>query len=154
MANMITKEDVLKLKEKHPNAKVVCYINSTAEVKSVVDVCCTSSNAIEIVNNLESDEIIFLPDKNLGSYIQENTPNKKIILWDGYCYVHNKIKALDIIKAKEEYGNDINVLVHPECRKEVRELADYIGSTKGIINFAQNSNSKKLSYSHRMWSYT
>ncbi|KEH87496.1 quinolinate synthetase [Clostridium novyi A str. 4540] len=143
MANMITKEDVLKLKEKHPNAKVVCYINSTAEVKSVVDVCCTSSNAIEIVNNLESDEIIFLPDKNLGSYIQENTPNKKIILWDGYCYVHNKIKASDIIKAKEEYGNDINVLVHPECRKEVRELADYIGSTKGIINFAQNSNSKK-----------
>ncbi|KGM97945.1 quinolinate synthetase [Clostridium novyi A str. 4552] len=143
MAAMATKEDVLRLKEKHPNAKVVCYINSTADVKSVVDICCTSSSAIEIVNNLESDEIIFLPDKNLGSYIQEKIPNKKIILWDGYCHVHNKIKASDIIKSKEKYGKDIKVLVHPECRKEVRDLADYIGSTKGIINFAEKDNGKK-----------
>lgn len=143
MANMITKEDVLTLKENHPNAKVVCYINSTAEVKSVADVCCTSSNAIDIVKNLESDEIIFLPDKNLGSYIQEKVPNKKIILWDGYCYVHNKIKAVDIIKSKEKYGRNIKVLVHPECRKEVRDLADYIGSTKGIINFVAKDNGKK-----------
>ncbi len=136
MADMATKEEVLELKEKHPNAKVVCYINSSTEVKTVVDVCCTSSSAINIIKNIDSDEIIFLPDRNLGSYIQEQVPDKRLILWDGYCHVHDRISALDIIEAKEKYGQDIKVLVHPECRKEVRDLADYVGSTGGIINFA------------------
>lgn len=136
MADMATKEEVLELKEKHPNAKVVCYINSSTEVKTVVDVCCTSSSAINIIKNIDSDEIIFLPDRNLGSYIQEQVPDKRLILWDGYCHVHDRITALDIIEAKEKYGQDIKVLVHPECRKEVRDLADYVGSTGGIINFA------------------
>jgi len=136
MADMATKEEVLELKEKHPNAKVVCYINSSTEVKTVVDVCCTSSSAINIIKNIDSDEIIFLPDRNLGSYIQEQVSDKRLILWDGYCHVHDRITALDIIEAKEKYGQDIKVLVHPECRKEVRDLADYVGSTGGIINFA------------------
>lgn len=143
MADMATKEEVLELKEKHPNAKVVCYINSSTEVKTVVDVCCTSSSAINIIENIDSDEIIFLPDRNLGSYIQEQVPNKKLILWDGYCHVHDRITASDIIEAKEKYGQDIKVLAHPECRKEVRDLADYVGSTGGIINFATNDNGNK-----------
>lgn len=143
MADMATKEEVLELKEKHPNAKVVCYINSSTEVKTVVDVCCTSSSAINIIENIDSDEIIFLPDRNLGSYIQEQVPDKKLILWDGYCHVHDRITAQDIIEAKEKYGQDIKVLAHPECRKEVRDLADYVGSTGGIINFATNDNGNK-----------
>lgn len=138
MADMAVAEDVLKLKEEHPNAKIVCYINSTTEVKAVSDVCCTSSNAVKIIQNIDADEIIFLPDKNLGSYIQEQVPEKKMILWSGFCITHRRINLEEIKKAKDSI-EDLVVLAHPECEKEVRDIADFVGSTLEIINYATSS---------------
>lgn len=143
MADMANPNDILTLKDKHPNAKVVCYINSSAEVKAVSDICCTSSNAVNIINNLQEDEIIFLPDKNLGEYVQQQVRNKKIILWNGFCITHKKVPAEEILRAKKLHP-DIKVLVHPECGKSVRELADFLGSTGQIINFVNNSTDKKF----------
>ncbi|GIM29437.1 quinolinate synthase [Clostridium polyendosporum] len=138
MADMAVSEDVLKLKKEHPNAKIVCYINSTTEVKAVSDVCCTSSNAVKIIQNIDADEIIFLPDKNLGSYIQEQVPEKKMILWSGYCITHRRISLEEIKKAKDSI-EDLIILAHPECEKEVRDIADFVGSTLEIINYATSS---------------
>lgn len=144
MAYMAKKDAVEKMKEDYPKAKVVCYINSSTEVKTAADVCCTSSSAVKIVNNLDSDEIIFIPDRNLGSYIQEKIPNKKIMLWDGCCNVHDRVKVEQIISAKEKYGENVKVLVHPECIKEVRDLADYVGSTGGMIEYASSDKSNEF----------
>lgn len=143
MADMADPEEVLELKAKHPNAKVVCYINSSAEVKAISDVCCTSSNALKIVKNIKEDEIIFIPDKNLGSYIQEQVPEKKIILWNGFCLTHRKVRTEEVLKTKALHDG-IKVLVHPECEKEVRILADFIGSTGEIIDFAKGSPDEKF----------
>jgi quinolinate synthase len=141
MAEMATAEEVVKLKEKHPNAVVVTYINSTTEVKAVTDVCVTSSNALDIIKKIDSDEIIFLPDKNLGEFIAEKVPEKKFILWDGYCITHRKVKPEAIIKIKDLIP-DIKVLVHPECEKDVRALADFLGSTGEIISYATKNTFK------------
>lgn len=143
MADMAAAQQIIDMKKEHPNAKVVTYVNSSVEAKAVSDVCCTSSNAIRIVKNIDAEEIIFAPDKNLGSYIQEHVPEKNIILWNGHCCVHDRISAEDVFRAKEQC-NTAKVLVHPECRKEVRDLADYIGSTSGIINYAKESNYDKF----------
>lgn len=143
MADMAAVNDILKMKEEHPNAKVVTYVNSSVEVKAVSDVCCTSSNAIKIVKNIDADEIIFAPDKNLGSFVQEKVPEKNIILWNGHCCVHDRITEEDILREKKE-DTDAKILVHPECRSEVRNLADYIGSTSGIINYATESDSSRF----------
>lgn len=139
MAIMARPNKIEEMKKEYPNAKVLCYVNSSTEVKAVSDVCCTSSSAMNIARNIDSDEIIFVPDKNLGSYIQEKVPEKKIILWDGFCCIHNNIRPDHVKDAKEEYGQDIEVLVHPECTAEVRELGDFIGSTGQIIEYASNS---------------
>ena len=143
MADMATAEGLAKLKEEHPNAKVVCYINSSTEVKALSDVCCTSSNAENIINNLEEKEIIFLPDRNLGSYIQEKTPDKKFILWNGFCIVHEAIQKEEILRLKREHEGILTV-AHPECSKEIRDISDFIGSTSEIINFVNNSSNKKF----------
>ncbi|AJA46332.1 quinolinate synthase A [Clostridium pasteurianum DSM 525 = ATCC 6013] len=143
MADMATAKQIVDMKREYPNAKVVTYVNSSVEAKAVSDVCCTSSNAINIVKNIDADEIIFAPDKNLGSYIQENVPEKKIILWKGHCCVHDRISKEDVLRGKEQCST-AKVLVHPECRKEVRDLADYIGSTSGIINYARESKYDKF----------
>ncbi|EOU1756717.1 quinolinate synthase NadA [Clostridium perfringens] len=143
MADMATEEGLAKLKEEHPNAKVVCYINSSTEVKALSDVCCTSSNAENIINNLEEKEIIFLPDRNLGSYIQEKTPDKKFILWNGFCIVHEAIQKEEILRLKNEHEG-ILIVAHPECSKEIRDISDFIGSTSEIINFVNNSSNKKF----------
>ena len=143
MADMATAEGLAKLKEEHPNAKVVCYINSSTEVKALSDVCCTSSNAENIINNLEEKEIIFLPDRNLGSYIQEKTPDKKFILWNGFCIVHEAIQKEEILRLKSEHEGILTVS-HPECSKEIRDISDFIGSTSEIINFVNNSSNKKF----------
>ncbi|HAT4142279.1 TPA: quinolinate synthase NadA [Clostridium perfringens] len=143
MADMATEEGLAKLKEEHPNAKVVCYINSSTEVKALSDVCCTSSNAENIINNLEEKEIIFLPDRNLGSYIQEKTPDKKFILWNGFCIVHEAIQKEEILRLKREHEGILTV-AHPECSKEIRDISDFIGSTSEIINFVNNSSNKKF----------
>jgi quinolinate synthase len=142
MANMVKPEDVLNMRKKHPEAKVVSYVNTNADVKAVSDVCCTSANAVEVVKNIDSDEIIFVPDKNLGSYVKRFT-NKNIILWDGFCYVHDRISKEEIISAKEKHPEAL-LLVHPECRPEVTDLADEVLSTSGILKFAKKSKAKKF----------
>lgn len=141
MADMIDENGILELKNKYPNAVVIGYINSTAKVKAHCDVCVTSSSALDILNNVDNDEVIFLPDENLGGYIAESFPEKKFILWEGYCKYHNNIKVSDIIHLKNKYKEAL-VLVHPECKKEIRDLGDYIGSTTGIIEYATNSEKK------------
>ena len=135
MADMASGKGVLELKEKYPEAYVVCYINSTYNVKAHCDVAVTSSSALKILKNVINKKIMFLPDRNLGGYISEFFPEKEFILWDGFCRCHNKISKEDILKAKEKH-KDAKVLVHPECTKEIRDLADYIGSTSGIIDYA------------------
>lgn len=132
MADMATPEKVLEYKAHYPKAKIVTYINSSVDVKTVSDICCTSSNAVKVVKSLDTDEIIFVPDKNLGAYVSRFT-DKKIILYDGHCPVHNDITVDDVEKAKGKYPGAL-VLVHPECPSEVIDAADYCGSTSNIIN--------------------
>lgn len=135
MADMASGKAVVELKEKYPEAYVVCYINSTYNVKAQCDVAVTSSSAVKILKEIPNKQIMFLPDRNLGEYISEFFPEKEFILWDGFCRCHNKISREDILNAKKEYKN-AKVLVHPECPKEIREMSDYIGSTSGIIEYA------------------
>jgi len=143
MADMINAEQLREEKRKYPGSPVVCYVNSTAEVKAECDVCCTSSNAIKIVERLSNERpIIFIPDQYLGAYTASKT-NKKLILWPGYCPTHMKIGVDDIINLKKEYPH-AEVLVHPECRPEVIAQADYALSTDGIIKRVRQSLSKKF----------
>lgn len=138
MADMALKDRVLKLKEDNPNAKIVSYINTNLDIKEISDVCVTSSSAVEILNNMEDEEIIFLPDRNLGEFIADQMPNKKFTLYQGFCPVHERIEPSDILTLKETYPS-YEVLVHPECNKPVRELADFIGSTSEIITYSESS---------------
>lgn len=135
MADMADYEKAVELRTTYPNGVVVSYINSSIEVKALSDVCVTSSNAVRILEKIKEKEIIFLPDKNLGEYLQEKMPHKKFILFDGYCPTHVKVKKEDILSIKN-YVKDIKTLVHPECEKEIRDMADFIGSTGEIIDFA------------------
>ena len=143
MADMLTPEDVLTLRRKYPEAAVVCYVNSSASVKAVSDICCTSSSAEKVVRSLPNNQIIFVPDKNLGAYVAKSAPEKEIILFEGCCPIHNGVSALDAKTAKKLSPN-AKVLVHPECKPEVLELADYIGSTAGILDYARKTDSKEL----------
>jgi quinolinate synthase len=143
MAEMVTAEALREEKKKHPNAAVVCYINSTAEVKAESDICCTSSNALKVIGSIKQEEIIFVPDCNLGNYVAKMVPEKSIILWKGFCATHHKIKPDDVKKVRELHP-DALLLVHPECKPEVVELADFAGSTKQIIEYASSSSNKKF----------
>ena len=138
MADMALVNRLEALKDKHPNAKVVSYINSNLDIKALSDVCVTSSSAINILNNIDSDEIIFLPDRNLGGYLAEQLPNKKFTLYPGFCPTHERIEKNEIMELKDKYPK-YPILVHPECNKEVRDLADYIGSTSELINYSASS---------------
>ncbi len=138
LADMATVDKLNEMKQKFPNAAVVSYINSSASIKAVSDACCTSSNAVEVVNSLPQEEIIFLPDKNLAGYVASKT-KKRIIPWAGYCYVHEeKITGEKIKELKQEHPYAI-VLAHPECNQEVIKLADYVGSTSQMQKFARDS---------------
>lgn len=139
MANMVDLKDLEKLKNKNPDAKVVAYINTTSDVKAISDVCCTSSNGVKVVKSLKSEKVIFVPDKNLGSYIQRFVPEKQMILWPGMCTTHHRISKQDIFKLKKEHPES-EVLVHPECRPEIIDIADHVFSTNGMVNYAKNSN--------------
>ena len=143
MADMITADDVIALRKKYPEAAVVCYVNSSAKVKAVSDICCTSSSAEKVVRSLPNKQIIFVPDKNLGSYVAKKIPEKDIILYDGCCPIHDRVGLVDAQTAKSAYP-DAKLLVHPECRPEVLALADYIGSTAGILDYARNTDAKTL----------
>lgn len=135
MASMITADALRREKMKYPEAAVVCYVNSTAEVKAESDICCTSANAVEVVNSLEEDQVLFVPDKNLADYVSRFS-SKEVIPWEGYCPTHNQILLTDIIMAKEQYP-EAEVLAHPECRREVIDLADRVFSTTGMAEYVK-----------------
>ena len=143
LADMVTVEKLKKKKEEYPEAAVVCYVNSTAAVKAESDICCTSSNAIQIVKSLKEDKVIFVPDKNLGRYVREHVPEKELIIWDGYCVVHMRLTREEVLESKELYP-EAEFIAHPECRKEVLDLADFTGSTSGMIKYVGASPCKKF----------
>ena len=143
MADMVTPEDVERLRQEHPKAAVVCYVNSGAEIKAASDICCTSSNAVKVVASLKEEEIIFVPDRNLGSYVSRFLPEKRFILIDGYCPTHNRITAADVLKVRSARPGT-PILVHPECLPEVIDLADYTGSTAQIIDYAVRSEEQEF----------
>lgn len=134
MANMITAERLREKKKEHPKATVVCYVNSSAEVKAESDVCCTSANAVKVVESQTAEEILFVPDQYLGHYVSTKT-NKRIILWPGFCPTHARIRPEHITQLKLEYP-EAKAIVHPECKPEVIALADEVLSTGGIIKLA------------------
>jgi quinolinate synthase len=142
MADMITADELKLVKSRHPEAAVVCYVNTTAEVKAESDICCTSSNAVKVVNSLQEDQIIFVPDRNLGLYTQRFT-KKEILPWEGFCTVHDRITP-DHVRKAHDLHPDAVVLVHPECRPEVIDLADHIASTSGIIRYVCESQKKEF----------
>lgn len=143
MALMVEREKIREMREKYEDLAVVCYINSMAATKELVDVCVTSSNALKIVRNLPQKNIYFIPDKNLGSWIAKQVPEKNFIMGDGYCHVHDAITPEDVEEYRTKYPG-CKVLVHPECPVEVSEMADYAGSTSGIIEYATNSEDKEF----------
>jgi quinolinate synthase len=143
MANMITLRQLKEMKKKYPEAVVVSYVNTTAEIKAESDYCCTSANAVKIVQTIPREkEILFIPDEYLGDYVSKQA-NRKMILWEGYCPTHRRILAEDILKKKAQYPK-AEVLVHPECTPDVIAMADKVLSTSGICKYAKESNSEEF----------
>ncbi len=142
MANMITAPALQEKKREHPKAIVVCYVNSSAAVKAESDICCTSANAVKLVEKIDAEEIIFVPDQYLGSYVASKT-GKEMILWPGYCPTHVRILPQDIIQRKAEYPQ-AKVLVHPECRTEVVALADAVLSTSQMVRYSHETEVKEI----------
>ncbi len=138
MAHMVDLDNIKKVREQYPDVAVVCYVNSTAEIKTASDVCVTSSNALKIVKKLDNQDIYFIPDENLGRYIAKQLPQKHFIFNDGFCHVHKSIHREELQKAKEAHPEAL-ILAHPECTEEILELADFIGSTSQIIDYATAS---------------
>jgi len=144
MADMITAEELADLKRKYPEYTVVCYVNSTAAVKALSDICCTSSNAVKIVQQLPKDKgIIFVPDKYLGGFVQEQTGHENMVLWDGFCPTHARITPQMIEKARKEHPEAV-LMIHPEAPRESRVLADQALSTGGMLKFANASTQKEF----------
>lgn len=143
MAHMASTERIQEIREQYEDVAVVCYVNSTAELKTMSDVCVTSANALKIVQALPNKNIFFIPDQNLAHYIADKLPEKNFIFNEGYCHVHHNITSAQIAEAKKSRP-DAEVLVHPECRPEVTALADYIGSTSGIISYAKSSEASEF----------
>jgi len=143
MADMVDEEGLIKLIKTNPGASVVSYINTTAEIKAMSDICCTSANGEKVVKSIDSNKIIFVPDRNLGSYIKRFVPEKEIILWPGMCSTHHNIRKDDILKLKIK-NPSAEILVHPECRPEIIDLADYALSTNGMVNYTKKANSKEF----------
>ena len=143
MANMITPRQLKEMKKRYPHAVVVTYVNTTAEIKADSDYCCTSANAVKVVQSIPKDkEILFIPDKYLGDYTAKQA-NRKMILWEGYCPTHRRILAEDVLKKKAQYPK-AEVLVHPECTPDVIAMADKVLSTSGICRYAKESNSEEF----------
>lgn len=143
LADMITADQLRQLKQKNPDALVVCYVNSSAEVKAESDYCCTSANAVEIVDSLPKDkQIIFVPDQNLGQFVGEKT-GRDLLLWPGYCHVHVVITEDDIINAKEKHPDAV-VMAHPECNESVKAVSDQLLSTGQMLRFVANSETKRF----------
>ena len=143
MAQMCTPEQIDGMRAKHPGAKVVGYVNSTAACKTRLDVCCTSSNAVDVVSSLEGEDVIFIPDMNLGRYVAGRCPQKNVILWDGFCPMHQFITVRQVQALKEAYPG-APIIAHPECRTEVLALADAIGSTEKMIGMSRECDSEDI----------
>lgn len=142
MADMITVRQLREFKERHPGLPVVAYVNTSAEVKAEVDICCTSANAVKIVESVDSDEVLFVPDKCLADYVASKT-TKKIIAYPGYCPTHHRILPEEIKRQKEMHPNAV-VIAHPECPRSVIELADGVASTSGMLRYVRESNSREF----------
>ena len=138
MADMITPEVVLKMRAEHPDACVVCYINSSAATKAVSDICVTSSNAVKIVGTLKEKEIIFVPDQNLGSFVADAFPDKRFYFMNGFCPIHHHVTSKALDEARAAHPN-AKIAMHPECQKEMLSYADYVGSTSGILDYCRES---------------
>jgi len=130
------------IKSQFPGVPVVAYVNTTADVKAESDICCTSANVVKVVESLPGDEVICIPDRNLSAWAQKNTC-KKVISWDGFCHVHDRVTKEDVHKARREYP-DALLMAHPECRLEVLELADHVTSTSGMLRFARSSDARRF----------
>lgn len=143
MAHMVSEDKIKMMRERYEDLAVVCYINSTARLKELSDVCVTSSNAIKIVKSLPNKNIFFIPDKNLGAYVKEQVPEKNIILNDGFCPIHAAITAEQLMKTKDKYPDSL-ILTHPECEPEILAMSDYIGSTADIIDYAKKIDCSKF----------
>ncbi len=143
MADMATVEELIALKKQYPAAAVVSYVNTTAAIKAESDICCTSSNAVRVVNSLtDFNQVIFTPDKNLGQFVANQT-SKEIILWDGYCNTHDRLTVNEVEAKKAEYP-EAKFIVHPECKPEVTALADYVGSTAGMLRYVEESDASQF----------
>ena len=143
MADMINVEQLRAFKSQYPNVPVVCYINSTAEVKAESDICCTSSNALEVVRSMGVDEVLFVPDTYLGKWVEFKLGNVKVHTYNGFCPTHLRIRPEDIEQARKQYPN-AKILTHPECHKEVCKISDFVGSTKEIMEYAKSSTEKQF----------
>lgn len=143
MAHMVDIEKIHEVREQYPDVAVVCYVNSTAEIKAESDVCVTSSNAIRVVEKLPNKHIFFIPDNNLARYVAQQLPEKEFIFNDGFCHVHKSIDKENVLKAKELHPEAL-ILTHPECTEDVLEISDFIGSTSEIIDFATSSNAEEF----------
>lgn len=143
MAHMVDLDKIDEVRKEYPDVAVVCYVNSTAEIKAKSDVCVTSSNALKICSNLPNKDIFFIPDQNLARYIADKLPEKHFIFNNGFCHVHHGIRTEDVEKAKVLFPK-AKVLTHPECRQEICEISDFIGSTSEIIEYATKSANKEF----------
>lgn len=143
MADMADAHEVLKWRERYPKSAVVAYVNTSAAVKAVSDYCCTSANAVKLVKNIPESEIIFLPDQNLGRYVADRVPEKNIHLWPGYCITHHQIEP-EAVHTVKKLHPDALILVHPECRQDVTNLADFVGSTSQIMEYVKGSSCQKF----------
>lgn len=143
MADMITADGLKKKKEELPGVPVVTYVNSSADVKAISDICCTSANAVKVTRSMESDRIFMTPDKNLAQYVAKKVPEIEISWWEGFCPTHHLLKPEEVRKAKEENPGAI-FMVHPECDPKVLDLADHICSTSGMYEFAKKTDAKKI----------
>lgn len=142
MADMVDADGLRAYKKRVPGVQVVCYVNSSAEVKAESDICCTSSNAVKVVESLEGDNILFIPDENLGRYAAKRL-GRSLQFWPGYCKTHDRLTMEDIQTAKKEHPL-AKVIVHPECREDICQEADYVGSTAGLIKYAQDSEAQEF----------
>lgn len=138
MADMVTSKALAAYKEAHPGAQVMCYVNSTASVKALSDICVTSTNAMKIAQNYVGQKMLYVPDQNLGEYLNKQVEGLDLDLWPGNCCIHNNIKPAQVEKMRELYPN-AKLIVHPECNPRVVALADYVGSTQGLLNYVKDS---------------
>jgi quinolinate synthase len=142
MADMITAEQLAKEKEKHPGVPVVAYVNTTAEVKALSHICCTSANAVSVINSVDADEVYMVPDRNLSHYVSLST-DKKMQWWDGFCVTHDKLTTKEVEEAKREHPGAV-FLCHPECNPDVVAIADHVTSTSGMYEFAKKTEAKTI----------